>query len=217
MKHSPPYVEDAARSIADEGHDRAIGVALAPFRSRLSTEGYYRLAEAANPNGRIAWRFAADWHLDEGFLALWHERIQEALARASSDAVLILTNHSLPARILDWNDPYPAQFTATAEALALRLGRDAWSTAYQSAGGGDAPWLGPRLFEVVATWMDRGRTEFVVAPIGFLMDHLEVLYDLDVEAARMARELRISIYRTRMPNDDPALVELLARQILLAG
>lgn len=211
MKHSPPFIEDMVRAIAAEGAVRAVGVALAPFRSRLSTEGYLRLVCETNAglDEPVEWAFAGDWHLHPGFLDLWQERIEERLEELDEGPVVVFTNHSLPARVRDWDDPYERQFRATAEALAARCGLTRWSAAYQSEGGGGVPWLGPGLDAALVEWKAKGAGSVLVVPIGFLMDHLEVLYDVDIAARQQAREAGVALYRTRMPNDDPQLVALL--------
>ncbi len=208
MKHSPPFIADVVNEIARSKVTGAVGFALAPFRSRLTSDAYYEAVRTAGADTNVDWRFPDDWHLHPGFIAVWERLIREAAADA--DPVVVFTNHSLPARILSWNDPYPEQFAALAGILAQRLGLERWGMAFQSAGGGGQPWLGPSLFEVVGEWIGRGESDFVIAPIGFLMDHLEVLYDLDVEATRMATELDVSLRRTAMPNADDDFVELLA-------
>ncbi len=212
MKHSPPFVEDAVGEIARGGARQAIGVPLAPFRSRLSTEGYVTLVREANGalGNPVAWSFAADWHLHPRFLDLWQTRIEERLEELDEGPAVIFTNHSLPARIREWDDPYEAQFRATALALAERCGLARWSVAFQSEGGGRVPWLGPSLPDVLSEWVGKGVASVVVVPIGFLMDHLEILYDLDVVARERARDLGLRLVRTRMPNDDAAFVALLA-------
>lgn len=211
MKHSPPFIEEVTRQIAAGDTMRAVGVALAPFRSRLSTEGYLKLvletnADLGNP---VSWAFAGDWHLHPRFLDLWHERIEERLEELSAGPVVIFTNHSLPAKIREWQDPYEEQFRATAAALAERCALARWEVAFQSEGGGGVPWLGPSLSDVVRELAGQGVEDALVVPVGFLMDHLEVLYDIDVVARAAARDLGIRLQRTRMPNDDPRLVALL--------
>jgi ferrochelatase len=212
MKHSPPFIEERARRIAEEGFSRAVGVALAPFRSRLSTDGYYKLIKEVNDDlpRPIEWCFAGDWHLHPMFLALWHRRLDDALRPLNGEASIVFTNHSLPARILEWGDPYPKQFEATAVALAKRCGLAHWFSAYQSAGGGPGPWLGPALNHVLAELIGTGHRSVLLTPVGFVMDHLEVLYDLDIDAVAMGRELDVVVSRTQMPNDDPLLVACLA-------
>lgn len=212
MKHSPPLIEDLLSQMAEAGVERAIGVALAPFRSRLSTEGYYRLVEESNSSlgNPIHWSFAEDWNLHPLFLDLWEKRIQEIVSRQENTPTVIFTNHSLPARIQEWNDPYSEQFEAAAEALAKKCRLTRWKTAYQSEGGGNQPWLGPSLTDLLRDLQQQGENTFVAAPIGFLMDHLEILYDLDLKAQEEAKELGVVLSRTEMPNDDPLLVDMLA-------
>lgn len=219
MKHSPPFIEDVTRAIAADGATRAVGVPLAPFRSRLSTEGYVALVRDTNAavGSPVAWAFADDWHLHPAFLDLWQARIEAALEELEEGVVAVFTNHSLPAGIREWNDPYETQFRATAEALAERCGLTRWGIAYQSAGGGRVPWLEPSLSDVLAEWAGRGARRVLAVPIGFLMDHLEILYDLDVVARGRARELGLSLTRTRMPNADPAFAAVLADVILQAS
>ncbi len=212
MKHSPPHIEDAVRQLAARGARRGVAVALAPFRSRLSTEGYYQLVSEVNEalETPLDWCYAPDWHLHPLFLELWQGRIDDALAALDGQEPWpVFTNHSLPLRIQDGGDPYPSQFEATARALAERCGLRHWSVAYQSAGRGNVPWLGPALGDVLAQQIAGGGKDVLVAPIGFLMDHLEVLYDLDVAACRAAAELNVRLHRTRMPNDDPLFVAML--------
>ena len=206
MKHSPPFIEEVVTKMSDDGLQQAIAVAIAPFRSRLSTEGYYSIVKTANASLKkpMNWSYAKDWNLHPLFLQLWQERLQ------NEDASVIFTNHSLPARIQEWNDPYGKLFETTAASLAKKCNLTSWTTSYQSQGGGNQPWLGPSLEQTLSEWKDRGHRNFVLAPIGFLMDHLEVLYDLDIVAASQARKLGITLSRTTMPNDDPYFISMLA-------
>ena len=216
MKHSSPFVEDVVGRMAQDGVERAIAVALVPFRSRLSTDGYYRLVRETNTrlDKPILWSFVDDWNLHPLFLQLWQNRIEDALRLHDQSPAVIFTNHSLPAQIRKWKDPYSDQFEATAKALAEKCRLSKWTLAYQSEGGGNQPWLGPDLVAVLQEWKGRGHERFLVAPIGFLMDHLETLYDLDVEAQSEATEMGIELSRTPMPNDDPLLVALLTDVIV---
>jgi ferrochelatase len=212
MKHSSPTIEDRVRRIAKEGFSRAIGLPLVPFRSRLSTEGYYKLIREVNRElpKPIEWCFPGDWNLHPMFLALWHRRVVDARRSIDGEPYVVFTNHSLPGRIMEWGDPYPKQFEETASALAKRCGLHQWSIAYQSAGGGRGTWLGPALNDVLAELIGTGYRAIVLAPLGFVMDHLEVLYDLDRDAVQMGREHGVEVTRARMPNDDPLLVAMLA-------
>ncbi len=212
MKHSPPLIEDVVSRMTKAGVKQAIAVALAPFRSRLSSEGYYRLVQESNSSldDPIQWSFAEDWNLHPLFLELWRNRIDDILHRQEKTPTVIFTNHSLPARIQEWNDPYSEQFEKAAEALAKKCHLSQWTTAYQSEGGGSQAWLGPNLIDLLHELRDQGQDTFLAVPIGFLMDHLEILYDLDLKAQKEAKEMGIVLWRTEMPNDDPLLVDMLA-------
>ena len=215
MKHSPPLIEDVVSQMAKAGVKQAIAVALAPFRSRLSSEGYYRLVQDSNSSldDPIQWSFAEDWNLHPLFLELWKNRIEDVLHRQEKTPTVIFTNHSLPARIQEWNDPYTEQFETAAEALAKKCRLSQWTTAYQSEGAGSQPWLGPNLTDVLQELRDQGQDTFLAVPIGFVMDHLEILYDLDMKAQEDAKEMGILLWRTEMPNDDPLLVAMLAELV----
>jgi len=212
MKHSAPLLEDVVREMAESGLTQAVAVALAPFRSRLSSDAYYQIVQQANNqlDRPLHWSFAGDWNLHPLFLELWSQRIEEALGKRNDAPMVIFTNHSLPARIQEWNDPYAQQFEMTAKALVKLCGLTKWATAFQSEGGGNQPWLGPSLLDVIQNSKADGVGAFLLAPIGFLMDHLEILYDLDVEGQKEAKKTGISLDRTAMPNHHPLLVSLLA-------
>ena len=212
MKHSTPLIEDVVRKMSESGLTQGVAVALAPFRSRLSSDAYYNIVQQTNHqlDRPLQWSFAGNWHSHPLFLELWSKSIKEALNQHSDVPMVIFTNHSLPARIEEWNDPYAQQFEATARALAKMCGLSKWTTAFQSEGGGNQLWLGPRLPDVIEESKADGMSTFLLAPIGFLMDHLEILYDLDVEGQVEARRTGISLKRTAMPNNHPLLVSLLA-------
>ena len=211
MKHSPPFIKDTVIEMRRNGIDKTIAVALAPFRSRLSTEGYYHLVVKAGKVMTPSMQCfpLEDWNLHPLFLMLWKNRINDALRLIGSEPAVIFTNHSLPQHIQQWNDAYPEQFKMTAKVLSQECNLSHWTIAYQSAGGGSQTWLGPHLAEVIQGWKNKGFSEFLLAPIGFLMDHLEILYDLDVEAQSMAKTLNVKVDRTTMPNDDPLFLAML--------
>ena len=212
MKHSPPLIEDVVREMCESGLTRAVAVALAPFRSRLSSDAYYDAVQQANDqqDRPLQWSFAGNWHLHPLFLELWSKSIEAALSKHDEAPMVVFTNHSLPARIQEWNDPYAQQFEMTAQALARRCALSKWTTAFQSQGGGNQPWLGPSLADVLEESRTDGVDALLLVPIGFLMDHLEILYDLDVEGQAQATRTGISLERTAMPNNHPLLASLLA-------
>jgi ferrochelatase len=145
------------------------------------------------------------WHLEHGLIELLADRIRDV--GVDADTEVLFTAHSLPARILDSGDPYPAQVRETAEAVAASAGVARWRVAWQSAGRTPDPWLGPDIGEVIPS-LDADAV--VICPCGFVSDHLEVLYDVDVEAQRVATEAGKRLVRTASLNDDPAFIAVLA-------
>jgi ferrochelatase len=140
--------------------------------------------------------------------------VRDALDRLSdaarSDAVVIFTAHSLPTSILDEGDPYPDQLQQTADLVATRAGLERWQIGWQSAGRTSVPWIGPDLLEVIVELAAKSVPGVVVCPCGFVADHLEVLYDVDIEARALAIDLEFELQRTASPNDDPAFLDMLA-------
>jgi ferrochelatase len=212
MKHSAPFVEDGVAALAAAGVHRAVGLVLAPHYSALSVGEYVERARKAAASTGTGMTFVESWHLEPGYLDLLAGFVRETVARLAPDAPVhvLFTAHSLPARILLTGDPYPRQLRETAEAVAARAGLDHWSVAWQSAGRTPEPWIGPDLLAVLPELAADGVRGVVVCAAGFVSDHLEVLYDLDVEAAGVARELGLAFARTASPNDHPAFCATLA-------
>ena len=215
MKHAPPFVEDGVARLRQAGVATAVGLVLAPHYSALSVGEYVERARAAAGDD-LAVEFIEHWHELPGYLDALASRVKEALATfPDPDAVaVVFTAHSLPARILESGDPYPEQLQATAQAVAARAGVAGWSVAWQSAGRTPEPWIGPSLYEALQALAAAGSTAVLVCPAGFVSDHLEVLYDLDVEARRQAVELGLAFARTASLNDDPQLCAALADLVL---
>jgi ferrochelatase len=217
-KHSPPFLEDALEDLARAGAGRAVAIVLAPHYSDLSVGEY--LERAARAAGYLGVELAAvkTWHLEPGLVDLLAQRCAdclEGLARAGQrEAELVFSAHSLPARILDTGDPYPGQLAETARAVAQRLGLSRWHVAWQSAGRTPEPWLGPDLAATLERLAAGGAGAVAVCPAGFTSDHLEILYDIDVEAQALAQRLGLVVARTRSLNDDPGLIEVLAGLVL---
>ncbi|HZC04238.1 MAG TPA: ferrochelatase [Ktedonobacterales bacterium] len=235
MRHWRPYIADAVRKMAEDGVREAVGIALAPHDSRISVGGYIASVEAAlatlapehDRPGRqpdasgaepaINFSYVRSWHTEPHFLRMLAERITSArngkFAPEERDAVhVIFTAHSLPQRVLTWNDPYPAQLRETVAGVTQLLGLDEtrWTRAYQSAGRTAEPWLGPSLLEAIPELAARGVRSALVCPIGFVADNLEILYDIDVESREFAARQGIHLERIAMPNADPLLIEALA-------
>lgn len=213
MRHWHPYIKDSVERIIAAGHRRLVGIVMAPHYSRLSVGAYEKkLLEAAA--GRIETALVRSWGDEPRFLDAVAERVTEALARFAppSDVSVLFTAHSLPERILASGDPYPAELRASAAAVAARLGAQigAWEFAFQSAGASPEPWLGPDAGEVIERLAAQGKKEFLIVPIGFVCDHVEILYDIDVEYHELAQRLGVRLERTASLNDAPPLIDALA-------
>ena len=213
MKHAAPFIEDAVDALIAKGVQRAVGLVLAPHYSALSVGEYISRATAA-AGDRLDFAFVEDWHLEPSYIALLADRVREAMGSfptgTHDDLDVVFTAHSLPSRILDSGDPYPRQLSETAEAVAASAGVARWSTAWQSAGRTSEQWLGPDILEVVRELAAAGSRGLIVCPAGFVSDHLEILYDLDVECRALAQDVEIAWRRTRSLNADPAFLRVLA-------
>jgi ferrochelatase len=218
-KYADPDIEITARSFVDDEIDTVVGLALTPHASSMSTGEYLSRAEGALDEKATLLKIE-HWYDAPGFAELIAARVDEALddldPAVKSDALVLFTAHSLPARILDVGDRYPEQVAESAQQVATAAGLGAFEVAWQSAGRTPEPWIGPDILEVIAALPDRGVRAVIICPIGFVADHLEVLYDVDVEAARVAAEAGVALSRTRSLNDDPAFLDLLAERVLAA-
>jgi ferrochelatase len=216
FKHVSPSIPDAVRAIAATGVTHAIGLVLAPHYSGASIGDYERRARQGAED--VGWAGELDviesWHLEPGYIELLAGRVSNSIAslpqESRTNAVTVFTAHSLPERILHENDPYPDQLRETATAVAELAGLERWMVAWQSAGRTGDPWLGPDILEVIEDLAGRGVPGIVACPCGFVADHLEVLYDIDIEARELADKLGLALARTASPNDDPAFLEMLA-------
>lgn len=212
MRHWHPYIGDALERLAEAGVERAVGLVMAPHYSRLSIDLYFKEVEEARTLVKIA--PIQTWHLLPGYLEALADRVRDALARFPTEVrdqvPLVLTAHSLPQRILQWNDPYPEQLAATTRAVVERVNGRLHRFAYQSAAMTREPWLGPDAGDVVAALAQEGHRHVLVVPIGFTCEHVEVLYDVDVELQGKARELGVHLERIEMVNDHPLMIRDLA-------
>jgi ferrochelatase len=209
-KHSVPKVEDGVKELADRGVQRIVGLVLAPHYSRFSIGEYAeRAAKAAAEVGLDA-DTVASWHLLPAYLSFLEDGVRAALTAVPEGSHVVFTAHSLPERILATGDPYPEQLRETAERVASALALSSWSVGWQSAGRTPEPWLGPDVLDVVRRCAAEGAPGLVVCACGFVADHLEVAYDLDIDAASLARELGLPFARTASVNDDPTVMRALA-------
>lgn len=214
MKHWHPYIEQAVGEMARDGITHAVGLVLAPHYSSRSIAEYYGYVDAAQAKigSEIAIERITSWHLHPPYLAAVARRVRDKLREfpPGAEVTVLFTAHSLPRKILENGDPYPAQLAETARALAGMLALPRWTFSYQSAGRTADPWLGPDILETVSDLAGRGVRHLLVAPIGFVSDHLEILYDIDHEARQAARERGITLLRTESLNASDDFVEGLA-------
>jgi len=203
MKHWTPRIADAANAAVASGAGVVVGLVLAPHYSVLSIKGYRDQLESALA-GRATLAFVDSWHDEPGFVDLLAERVR------GTDAHVVFTAHSLPARILDMGDPYKEQLLETSSLVAERAALGNWSFSFQSESPTGEPWLGPDILDHLAALHADGVRDVLVCPVGFVSDHLEIRWDIDVEAQEKAAELGMQLERIEMPNADPAFVRTLA-------
>jgi ferrochelatase len=207
MRHWEPRIAVAVEAALELGHDALVGLVLAPHWSTLSIAKYEELFDRAVA-GRVETRFVREWGTELGFVELLAQRIRSA--RADRSPHVVFTAHSLPARILDDGDTYPVALTETAGLVADAADVTAWSFAFQSESPTGEPWLGPDILDHLGALAAEGVTEVLACPVGFVSDHLEIRWDLDVEAVDRATELGLRFARIEMPNADAALIDVLA-------
>jgi ferrochelatase len=212
-KHTDPLIEEAAAQLGAAGLTRVIGLVLTPHGSSLGSQEYLDRAEAAL--GATPFVAAAPWYAQPSLVTLLAARVQDALGRVTGRTKVIFTAHALPQRIRETGDTYPEQLAESARLVATSAGLDDWLVAWQSAGRTPEPWLGPDVRDVVRQLAAEQLADAVViCPIGFVADHLEVLYDLDVEVADLAAANGLGYARTASLNADPAFIATLADLII---
>jgi ferrochelatase len=205
MKHWRPRIAEAVERALDGGATRLVGVVLAPHYSRMSVGEYRERLEAALGGRDAELVLVESWHDDPAFVEVVAARVRD------TDAWVVFTAHSLPERILADGDPYREQLLETSRLVADRAGLgERWSFAFQSASVTGEPWLGPDILEELERLQGDGVREVLVAPVGFVSDHLEILWDLDVEAREKAHELGLELARIESLNDDPRFISALA-------
>lgn len=215
MKHWHPFIAETVPRIARDGVREVVALVLAPHYSRMSVGGYRKYLDEANgalPQP-LQVTFIERWHDDPGFRRLIADRITEARVTLPPDlrneALVLFSAHSLPERILSWNDPYPDELRESAAGIAALLDLTDWRLCYQSAGMTGEPWLGPDILDYLEELHNEGVRAVISAPFGFVADHLEVLWDIDHEAQEKAAELGMTLRRIRMPNADDEFVDVL--------
>ena len=222
MKHWHPYIAEAVRQMSDEGVREVTALALAPHYSRLSVGAYRQAVEDARTELGAAFsvRFVPNWYRQPQFVDLLAQSVCDALTRfpesARESVAVVFTAHSLPVRIRQWGDPYEAELAESSALVAREAGIGEWHFAWQSAGGTQEPWLGPDILEYLEQLRRKGVRSVLQVPIGFVSDHLEVLYDIDIEAKDKARSLGMTLERTELPNASPRFIQALAEVVRAA-
>lgn len=212
MRHWHPFIKDALADMQAEGIDKAVGVVMAPHYSRMSIGAYYqRLEEADSP---IQFSRIENWHLEAGYIHALANRVRDALIRfpkeVRADVPIIFTAHSLPEKILEWDDPYPAQLRETVSAVMEKLGSQPHEFAFQSAAISTISWLGPDAGAVIEHLVAEGNKHILLCPIGFVCEHVEILYDIDIVYQNLAKSLGIHLERIEMLNTAPEMIAGLA-------
>jgi len=220
MRHWHPFIQETVQDIAAAGFRRVVGVAMAPHYSSMSVGAYEKkLLQAADSGGHLDVTLVRTWWNQPQFLDATASRIREALQRFPADVTVdvIFTAHSLPEKVVASADPYPDELKASAQEVAKRAGLEEWRFAYQSAGATAEPWLGPDAEDVITELAQAGHKAVLLVPIGFVCDHVEILYDIDVEYQSVAKRLGIQLERTASLNDDPGLVAAVAEAVRRAA
>jgi len=205
MRNWQPFIKDALAELAAAGVTRTIGIPMAPQFSTLSVQKYIDAATGALPPG-MQFESVESFHTHPLLLDAFAERV--AAAQPKSDELVVFTAHSLPERVIASGDRYADEVAETARGVAARAGINSYERAYQSAGRTPEPWIGPSLDQLID---DRSATirKFLVVPIGFVCDHTEILFDIDVQAARVAREFSTTLRRTESLNTSPTFIAML--------
>ena len=218
LKHAAPMIEDAVQQLATEGFTKIIALVLAPHYSSFSIGQYIgRATEAATPHG-ISVVGITSWATEEAFIEFLAADMSAKLASMPAATHVLFTAHSLPQRIIDAGDPYPAELRSTAVAVAAKVGLEEntqWSIAWQSAGRTPEPWIGPDILDVIDQLATQSTpaTGVLVSACGFVADHLEVLFDLDIEASHRAEQHGLAFARTECVNDNGAVLNALAHRV----
>jgi len=205
MRNWHPFIKDGLARLAAKGASRVIGIPLAPQFSTLSVQKYIDAAKAALPSG-VAFEAVESFHAHPLLLDAFAGRVREAAPKP--DEAVVFTAHALPVRVIEAGDRYADEVAATAAGVAARAGITSYDVAYQSAGRTPEPWIGPELGQLID---DRSATtrRFLVVPIGFVCDHTEILFDIDIQAARTAREFSTSLRRTESLNTSALFIATL--------
>lgn len=221
MRHWDPRIREAVAQMMADGVQQVVALVMAPHSSRMSTGAYFAALEQAMEElgARFEVRRVENWHDHPGLISAIAEKATQALEKFEEPPFVVFSAHSLPSRILAQGDPYDAQLKETAlllaERLSLKDGR--WMFSYQSAGQSPEPWLGPQIEKVVKDLAAAGEKNLLVVPVGFVCDHVEVLYDIDIACREIAAQMGARLERSESLNASPtfiaALADLVAEQV----
>jgi protoporphyrin/coproporphyrin ferrochelatase len=218
MKHAAPFIEESVEELAEQGFRQVVGLVLAPHYSSFSVGQYLDRLTTAAASHNIAVHEIESWATEPALVEFIATDLRKRLEAMPERTRVLFTAHSLPERILETDDPYPSQLRATAECVASAIGLTNWGIAWQSAGRTPEPWLGPDILQVIDELAADGVTKGVlVSAVGFVADHLEVLYDLDIEASRRAGAHGLVFARTACVNDNDAVMSALADRVIRAA
>ncbi|MBO0961269.1 ferrochelatase [Neobacillus sp. MM2021_6] len=220
LKHIAPFIEDAVKKMHEDGIEEAVSLVLAPHFSTFSVKSYNgRAVEEAEKLGNLTIKTIDSWYQEPKFISYWANQVQQVFGQMPQEekdqAVLIVSAHSLPEKILQYGDPYPSQLQETANLIAEQAGVKNVEIGWQSAGNTPEPWIGPDVQDLTRDLYKHHHYQaFVYAPVGFVCDHLEVLYDNDVECKTVTNELGVNYYRPEMPNAKDEFIDCLSSVIL---
>jgi ferrochelatase len=226
MRHWHPYIQETVQEIHAAGIQNLVALCMTPFASRMSTGAYREKLNAAlrnvDPQGTIQTRSIDFWYENPAYVQALQALVRDGLSKFPLEArdrvVVVFTAHSLPSAIMELGDPYGDQFNQLAVRIARAAGlpEDRWKACYQSAGAQNGRWLGPSLEEMLEILASAGEKSVLVAPVGFVSDHVEILYDIDIEAREQAERLGIHLERTEAPNTFSPFIESLANIVFTA-
>lgn len=220
LKHIEPFVEDAVQQMKEDGIQEAVSIVLAPHFSTFSVKSYNgRAKEEAEKIGGPAIYSVESWYDEPKFIKYWADQLKDTYAKMTEDernhSVLIVSAHSLPEKIIAAGDPYPNQLQETADLIAKEAGISDYEVGWQSAGNTPEPWIGPDVQDLTRDLFEAKHYKaFVYVPAGFVSDHLEVLYDNDIECKVVTDEIGASYYRPEMPNAKPEFIDAMATVVL---
>ena len=220
LKHIKPFIEDAVKQMHEDGIKEAVSIVLAPHFSTFSVKSYNgRAVEEAEKLGGLKITSIESWYEEPKFIWYWADKVKQVFEQMPQEdkehAVLIVSAHSLPEKILQLGDPYPQQLKETADLLAEQAGIENYTIGWQSAGNTPEPWIGPDVQDLTRDlYQQHHYKAFVFAPVGFVCDHLEVLFDNDIECKAVTDELGVSYYRPEMPNAKEEFINCLSTVIL---